>query len=98
MQHQIDDNELREEDQRDPEHKLRLLGFMADQQHDQIHGGCAAECGDQQQGAFFDAPIAFDSGVFIVDCHDDGDNINDDQINSQKFQNNLGVIECSIKE
>lgn len=83
MKYQISDKELREEDQRDPEHELRLLRFVADQQHDQIHGGRTAECGDQQQGAFFDAPIAFDSGTFIMDRHDDGDNIDEYKINNQ---------------
>ncbi len=78
MQHQINDNEFTDQDQRYPEHELQFFSFVTDQQHRQIHRGGAAERGDQQQGTFFDTPIPFDCGMFIMDRHDDGDDIDDD--------------------
>ena len=78
MQHQIYDNEFTDQDQRYPEHELQFVGLVTNQQHGQIHRGCTAERGDQQQGVFFHTPIPFDGGMFIMDRHDDGDDIDDD--------------------
>ena len=95
MQHQKDDSKFSDQDQRDPEHELRLLCFVSDQQHGQIHRGCTTERGYQQQGILFDTPVTFDGGVLIVDRHNNGDDTDNDQVNIKILQNNLGVIKCS---
>lgn len=98
MQHQKYDNKLYHDDQRDPDHEFRLARLMTDQQHRQQHRGRTAERCKQQQRSFLDAPVAADCGGLVMHGDDDRDQIDDDQINVQKFQNNLGVIKCSIKE
>ena len=98
MQYQIDNDQFCDQDQRDTDHEFCFTCFMTDQQHGQIHRRRAAERRDQQQRILFYAPISLLSGVFIMDRYKNGDGIDDDQINYQIFQNNLGVIQCSIKE
>lgn len=92
MQHQIDNDELRDQYQRDPDHKLRLAGFMADHLHRQQHRRGTADRRNEKQHIFFDAPVSLLGGALIMDRYDNRDKIDDDQIDIQNFQNNLGVI------
>ena len=97
-ENQKDSDALQYEDQRDDDREFRLAGFVADQLHRQIHRSRPAERGDKQQGVFFHTPMSACGGAFVVYRDDDCEQIDGNQINDQNFQNNLGVIKCSLKE
>ena len=92
MQNKKGNSRLNNKDHRDAEHEFRLTGFMADDEHRQIHRRSAAEGGYQQEGALFYTVPMQSRGAFIVAGGNDSDDIDDNKVNNKKFHGNLGEI------
>ena len=76
-----------DEDGRDAEGELAVLGFVAEEIHAQEGADAAAGNGQPDEGVFRDAPLPFPGLPFVDAINQEGQDIDADEVDDEVFHN-----------